>query len=348
MAKYQVFVSSTYRDLTDERELVIKAVLEMGHIPVGMEMFSAADEEQWNIIKKQIDQSDYYVVIVAHRYGSCDSAGVSYTEKEYDYAASKGIPVLGFVLDSNVTWPRERSDPDKNTIKKLGVFKEKIKAKPVSFWRNGEDLYGKCSIALMKAFNAYPREGWVRASQVQDTVGSKEVIRLSAENAELRRRLETFLQAADEELAIARTMDLLRLNNRDITIRRRGSNEWEHVRELTLYDIFEQLAPELQVESDLPTIALFVASVLGKVPVSELRRDWPTPRNSLGSMLADFAALKCIVPSTRKKPVADKNAYWTLSDFGVKLLAHMRRRRLEMRENPVSIESGARDAQNDE
>jgi len=45
-AKYQVFVSSTFQDLSDERELVIKAILEMGHIPVGMEMFSAADEEQ--------------------------------------------------------------------------------------------------------------------------------------------------------------------------------------------------------------------------------------------------------------------------------------------------------------
>ncbi|HDZ8843871.1 TPA: DUF4062 domain-containing protein [Aeromonas dhakensis] len=44
--KYQVFISSTYEDLKDEREQVIKSVLEMGHIPVGMEMFSAADEEQ--------------------------------------------------------------------------------------------------------------------------------------------------------------------------------------------------------------------------------------------------------------------------------------------------------------
>jgi hypothetical protein len=46
MIKYQVFVSSTYGDLRDEREQVIKAILEMGHIPVGMEMFSAGDESQ--------------------------------------------------------------------------------------------------------------------------------------------------------------------------------------------------------------------------------------------------------------------------------------------------------------
>ena len=59
--KYQVFLSSTYDDLKEQREQVIKAILEMGHIPVGMEMFSAADEEQWKLITRQIDESDYYV-----------------------------------------------------------------------------------------------------------------------------------------------------------------------------------------------------------------------------------------------------------------------------------------------
>ncbi|EME0904200.1 DUF4062 domain-containing protein [Vibrio parahaemolyticus] len=63
--------------------------MEMGHIPVGMEMFSAADEEQWKIIQRQIDESDYYVVIAAHKYGSIAADGVSYTEKEYDYAVKK-------------------------------------------------------------------------------------------------------------------------------------------------------------------------------------------------------------------------------------------------------------------
>ena len=54
--KYQIFVSSTYEDLRDERNEVIKACLNMGHIPVGMEMFNAADEEQWAVIARTIDQ----------------------------------------------------------------------------------------------------------------------------------------------------------------------------------------------------------------------------------------------------------------------------------------------------
>jgi Domain of unknown function (DUF4062) len=79
--KYQIFVSSTYTDLKDFRDVVIKAILEMGHIPVGMEMFSAADEEQWAVIRRNIEQTDYYIVIAANRYGSRTPDGISYTEK---------------------------------------------------------------------------------------------------------------------------------------------------------------------------------------------------------------------------------------------------------------------------
>ncbi|WP_373332630.1 DUF4062 domain-containing protein [Thiopseudomonas alkaliphila] len=42
--KYQVFLSSTYSDLVDERESIIKAILEMYHIPIGMEMFSCSGQ----------------------------------------------------------------------------------------------------------------------------------------------------------------------------------------------------------------------------------------------------------------------------------------------------------------
>lgn len=48
--KYQVFISSTYKDLIEEREKVRDVILSMYHFPIGMEMFNAADEEQWEII----------------------------------------------------------------------------------------------------------------------------------------------------------------------------------------------------------------------------------------------------------------------------------------------------------
>ena len=97
--KYQVFISSTYTDLIEARMKVRDAILSMYHFPVGMELFGAANEEQWQIISETIDSSDYYVLIIGQRYGTLipegfPDAGISYTEKEFRYALEKGIPIL--------------------------------------------------------------------------------------------------------------------------------------------------------------------------------------------------------------------------------------------------------------
>lgn len=63
--KYQVFVSSTYEDLQEERKKVMEALLQMNCFPVGMEYFNASDSSQWEVIKSLIRECDYYVLIVA-------------------------------------------------------------------------------------------------------------------------------------------------------------------------------------------------------------------------------------------------------------------------------------------
>jgi nucleoside 2-deoxyribosyltransferase len=94
---YKVFVSSTYEDLREERAAVEKGLLQIDCFPVGMELFPAADEETWEFIKSQIDDSDYYVVVAAGRYGSQGPDGISFTEMEYDYAIAQKKPTIGFV-----------------------------------------------------------------------------------------------------------------------------------------------------------------------------------------------------------------------------------------------------------
>ena len=89
--RYQVFVSSTFEDLQEERKEVIQVLLESDCIPAGMELFQASDDDQWTLIKNVIDDCDYYLVIIGGRYGSTNKDGISYTQMEYEYALKKGI-----------------------------------------------------------------------------------------------------------------------------------------------------------------------------------------------------------------------------------------------------------------
>lgn len=131
--KYQVFVSSTYADLEKEREEVIKAILELGCIPSGMELFPAATDEQWTLIKRVIDECDYYLAIVAGRYGTLGSGGQSYTEMEYRYALKKNKPVMGFVHEDPTSLPAkhcEQTDAGWQNVRLVGYTRSSERRTP--------------------------------------------------------------------------------------------------------------------------------------------------------------------------------------------------------------------------
>ena len=326
--KYQVFISSTYEDLEGERDQVIKAVLEMGHIPVGMEMFSAGDEQQWNLIKRQIEESDYYIVVVAHRYGSKDGE-ISYTEKEYDYAVENRIPVLGFVLEDSADWKPEFIDKEVESVQKLEAFKDKVKSKIVSFWTSSDDLYGKCSIALMKAITSYPRIGWVRSNETVNPDIVNEVTRLSRENSTLRQELEAskIKLEASAETAEEKVIDILNRNERSVFVWIRSENEWGQPIKTTLLALFEIMGKELLGEASNESLG----SIIGfeYTGSTDLHRNHPVPTNFLREWITDLVALGLMQPSTKKHSVHDGNEYWMLTKLGKKVHSNLRLLRLK-------------------
>lgn len=201
--KYTVFISSTYEDLKEERQEIVKACLKMGHIPIGMEMFSAGNETQWEVIRRTIDDSDYYVVIVATRYGTTmdGQPGISYTEREYDYAVSRGVPVIGLLLHKDAKWPESRREAVPASWPKLDAFKSKVQSRMVEYWSDAVTLRTAFVESFANTPLTHPRPGWVRATEAASPETANEIARLSTENAGLRVEL---LEARGESAAKAR------------------------------------------------------------------------------------------------------------------------------------------------
>ena len=124
---YSVFVSSTFDDLREDRGELQKALLKLKCFPIGMELFPSSDDETWDFIKRQIDEADYYVVVIAGRYGSVGPDGTSYTEMEYDYARSIGKPILAFIHSDPGKIPAERTESDPERRQRLEQFKAKAR-----------------------------------------------------------------------------------------------------------------------------------------------------------------------------------------------------------------------------
>jgi len=187
--KYQVFISSTYSDLIEERESIIKAILEMYHIPIGMEMFSAEDEDQWEIIRRTIEVSDYYILVLGLRYGSKTSDGISFTQKEYEYALEKKIPILAFVMNDKVSLSKDKRDDD---LSEINIFRENVlkNSKMAQFWETKDELIRNVSISLMKQIMQKPGVGWVRGDRaIFEAALSKELTNLSKDNRALREKI---------------------------------------------------------------------------------------------------------------------------------------------------------------
>lgn len=167
MKKYQVFVSSTYTDLIEERAAVTQCLLDMNCIPVGMEQFPASNMKQMDYIKMMLDDCDYYILILAGRYGSCDSDGIGFTEKEYDYALSQRIPVMSFLKDDIGVIPNDKCEKTEKGQKQLEEFRAKVsKDRIVRYYSDIGNLKADVAVSLSQCIRDFPRVGWVRAKEV--------------------------------------------------------------------------------------------------------------------------------------------------------------------------------------
>jgi len=229
--KLQVFISSTYRDLLKERQTAVQAVLDAGHIPAGMELFAAGDEAQLAVIKRWIDESDVYMLILGVRYGTIEPVSkMSYTHLEYEYAVTQGKPVFAVYLAETLFNERvkelavELANEDR---KGYAAFRDLVKSKMCSEFSDPRDI----TIAVLKTLNEFTRRpelqnaGWVRSRDVPDTgrlTGENaqlnadvarlttEIARLTAEHETLRAKADTArIEAEDERIGTFRYRQLV-------------------------------------------------------------------------------------------------------------------------------------------
>jgi len=262
--RYQVFVSSTYADLKQERQRVIQALMEMDCIPAGMELFPAADDEQWAFIKRIIDDCDYYLIIIGGRYGSLTPEGISYTEKEFNYALERGLKIVALLHEEPDSIPVNKSDIDPALRQKLKAFRDKVATnRLIKFWKNADELPGMVALSLSKTIKTYPAVGWVRASSVASQDMLIEINELRKENNELRTKLSNLEPSVVEEAEDIADFDTNLTINGEIQ-RQSGysfySAAWTST--LTWRKLFSLLAPYLMDHPSDQTVASILAKVI--------------------------------------------------------------------------------------
>lgn len=217
--KLQVFVSSTYTDLKAERQAAVEAILTAGHIPAGMEMFTACDDSQLRVIRRWIDESDVFLLILGGRYGSLEpTTKKSYTHLEYEYAIERGKPLFAVVIHEHALEERVKSAGTSvieiDHAAQLRAFRQIVLKKMVRFWSGVGDI--KLAVhETMSEFSWRPElTGWVSGNQaVNGSALAAEIARLTEENRDLRSRLAaSAAPVVYNGLSFEGLRDLLRLD----------------------------------------------------------------------------------------------------------------------------------------
>lgn len=334
--RYQVFVSSTYKDLQEERQEVMHALLELDCMPSGMELFPAANESQWSLIKKVIDDCDYYVLILGGRYGSCDSEGVSYTEKEYRYALSIGKPTVSFLHRDPGSIQAKNCESTQAGKEKLAAFRLTVEEKLCKHWVTPAELGSVVSRSLIQLTKTTPAIGWVRADELPTKDATIELLKLRQHVEELQSELasaRTTAPKGSEDLAQGEEQYPFKFSYRV-----RLKDGWEDYTgnskfKPTWNEVFGILAPLMINEASDTGLKKAMGNFASDQNKEEFQQEYEygTTLESFTLNDTDWQTIKVqlrslglIAKSEKSRSIKDTTTYWTLTPYGDEVMTRLR------------------------
>jgi hypothetical protein len=316
----------------------MQALLELDCIPSGMELFPAADEDQWTLIKGVIDDCDYYIVVIGGRYGSIGPNGKSYTQMEYEYAVAQGKPAIAFLHKDPGSIPANKCEENQDGREKLEAFRLLAQQKMCKYWSSAADLGSVVSRSLVKLVKNHPAVGWVRADLLPDQGTAEEILRLRKRIEELESNLSSF-PAGTEHLSQGKETVKLNYefgvyNNPDGY---RADKKQSDIFSASWDDLFAVMSPLLIDEASDSILKNALDRFVEEQNGDKLKSTYPDLHNytlkrfslndeDFKTIKVQFLALRLISKSSKKKTrsVSDRNAYWTLTPYGEAVMIGLR------------------------
>ena len=327
--KYHIFIGSTLDDLKNERREIHRIIMELGHIPVSAEYLDNSIKNYEQLLEKVIEECDYFIAVIAHKFAPA-GAKTSPLTAEYNIAHRKNIPILSLIIDEKARWKASKKEKEPALVKKLDEFKKMLRLGPVDTWLTSTDLCLKLQSLMIMQMNLSPQSGWVRANQAVVPTVANELSRLSTENEQLRRQIkiesgEIITRLRDQ---MKNALKMLALNKIILSFYYASGENWENSRKFRYLRIFKLLVPELEVGKTTAEVSRFLGTVLNPDLEKHVRKDYPTPSNTIKKIMADFSMLK-LVKCINKDDSSGEDEIWEVTEYGKELYSTYRMKQLE-------------------
>jgi hypothetical protein len=309
--KFHVFISSTQDDLKNERIALTRLIWEMGHIPVCLDDFDICNEDDRRTVKCIIGDCDYFLSLVAHRYGPLVD-GAAGTEIEYSCAVKRGIPVLGLIIGEKARWKDSKCDQDAALVSALDEFKQRLQDHPHEFWMNSQDLKQKAREILTQEMFLNPRNGWTVGDTLAGPPAVNVMSRLIAENEELKHQvLVRGSTVSPWKSKMKHTLGILAGHRITLSFFYSPGETWENTIKCRYLRLFHLLVPELYLGKTTAELSRFLGNILNPDLSRLVRKDYPTPSNTIKKFMTDFHLLKLVHYAGSKN-----EEVWELTGYG--------------------------------
>lgn len=333
--KYQVFVSSTYEDLREERQEVMHALLELDCIPSGMELFPAADEDQWSLIKGVIDECDYYILILGGRYGSISPDGIGYTEMEYQYALEKGKPIIAFLHKDPDSLAKKKTEQTEEGNKRFKGFRSLAQNKMCKFWETPQELGSVVSRSLIMLQKKSPGIGWVRGDLVPTQEASLEILELRKEIERLNNLLnEARTKAPPGTEKLSQGEEEFVIDFKCSSSKGYEQYSWSPTLQTTWDEVFYHVSPIMINEASDLQLRESLNKFISKYGDQNLKsskegkghrfRNFTIDEEDFQTIKVQLRALGLISKNEKNRSIKDTGTYWTLTPYGDSVMNRLR------------------------
>ena len=193
--RYQVFISTSGREMQPERIVLSQTLVGMGFFSWGLEQRTPLSTA---FARRQIDDCDYVVILLGSQYGEQSVSGVSYMHLEYIYAVTKQKPIIVFMHEDPLSRDLSLQDEKPELQEKFLEFRKVLQqqADQIFTYRTMRDLEMAVRLNMSHMLERYPVSGWGRPQNTQ--LLHDEVDRLKAKIEQLetevgKREVDPFL-----------------------------------------------------------------------------------------------------------------------------------------------------------
>ena len=164
--RYQVFIATSGLEMLPERMTLSQTLIGMGFFSWGLEQRTPLSTA---FARRQIDESDYVILLLGSQYGELSVSGVSYLNLEYLYAKSKQKPILVVLNEAPQSRAVELRESKADLIEKFTNFRSQLlnENEHVFSYRTLRDLELVVRQQIPQMLERYPAVGWVRPEGTQ-------------------------------------------------------------------------------------------------------------------------------------------------------------------------------------